>query len=427
MPDHAIDLATTTDVVIVGSGFGGLAAAKRLGRSGLSVTLITANAQYLFQPLLYQVATGILDSATVAPKAADLLARHQNITVVEGTVVDVDAEASTVTYVGADGEHTLAFSSLIAATGASQSYFGRDDYADRTFALKSLEDATALRAQILDRLELARTTTDPEVRAAASSFVIVGAGATGVEVAGQIAEVARRHFKQEVSITLVDGLPKVLPAFGGSLSDYAARTLRKHGVEVVLNSLVTDISDGVVTVAVDKGAQTRSFRADTIVWSAGVRAADFAEILAKATGCETDRAGRLLINPDLTVGGVATIYAIGDMTSLKGYPGQSPVAMQQGRHAADIVARKKLPGTEFKYFDKGSMAIINTGSAVVNVRDLIKMNGLPAFGAWLAVHVYYLAGFSNQLTAIARWLGSFIGRDRRGFDEAQAPKVEATR
>lgn len=404
-----------TDVVIVGSGFGGLAAAKQLSKSGIDYVVISSTPEHLFQPLLYQVATGILESDEIAPDMKAILRRHDNADVRQGTVVSVDPDRRVVTYETADGYTQLGYRYLVAATGASQSYFGRDDYAEKTFALKTLDDARLLRSQIKRVFAEARVTTDPARRTQLLSFVVVGAGATGVEVAGQIKELAKRYFRQEVSVTLVEGVDKVLPPFGGSLSDYSRQALLDSGVDVQLNTLVTDIDNGVVTV---KGpAGERKIAAETVVWSAGVKAGPFAGVLAAATGAETDRAGRLLINDDLTVGGYANIFAIGDMTSLKGYPGQSPVAMQEGRHVADIIRHKKQAATPFTYWDKGSMAVINRFNAVTKLNELVKFRGVIAWFAWLAVHLFYLVGFRNRFAAIVSWLVAFAGTRRPGFAE----------
>ncbi|MEV4129217.1 NAD(P)/FAD-dependent oxidoreductase [Nocardia sp. NPDC049707] len=406
------------DVVIVGSGFGGLAAAKQLAKSGIDYVLISSTPEHLFQPLLYQVATGVLASHEIAPPIASVLRRHKEADVRLGKVVAIDADNAVLTYEH-DGAHTqIRYGSLIAATGASQSYFGRDDFADRTFSLKTIDDAKLLRAQI-ERVFTEAKGADAETRKRLLSFVVVGAGATGVEVAGQLEELAKRHYHQEVSVTLVEGAGEVLPPFGGGLSEYAKESLTKSGVEVLLGTFVTDIEFGKVTVK-DKQGIERRIAAETVVWSAGVQAGGFAQLLAEATGCETDRAGRLLINPDLTVGGHADIYAIGDMTSLNGYPGQSPVAMQEGRHAADIIRRKKRPGTPFTYWDKGSMAVISRFSAVVKLNEHITFRGIIAWTMWLAVHLLYLVGFRNRFAAVASWLIAFIGTGRPGFDEADA-------
>ncbi|MFI5718108.1 NAD(P)/FAD-dependent oxidoreductase [Nocardia sp. NPDC051750] len=403
------------DVVIIGSGFGGLAAAKQLAKAGVDYVLISSTPEHLFQPLLYQVATGVLASEEIAPPIANILRRHKEADVRLGQVTAIEPDAAILTYRTPDGDRRIRYGSLIAATGASQSYFGRDDFADKTYSLKTIDDAKLLRAQI-ERVFREAADADEETRRRLLSFVVVGAGATGVEVAGQLKELAKRHFHQEVSVTLVEGAGAVLPPFGGGLSEYAKKTLTRSGVEVLLGTFVTDIEAGQVTVK-DKEGQQRQIDAETIVWSAGVQAGGFAKLLAEATGCETDRAGRLLINPDLTVGGYADIYAIGDMTSLNGYPGQSPVAMQEGRHAADIISRDKHAGTPFVYWDKGSMAVISRFSAVTKLNERITFRGTLAWIIWLAVHLFYLVGFRNRFAAVLSWLVAFIGTGRPGFEE----------
>ena len=404
------------DVVIIGSGFGGLAAAKRLAKAGVDYVLISSTPEHLFQPLLYQVATGVLAAEEIAPPIANILRRHKQADVRQGEVSAIDPDAAVLTYRTPDGTaRRIRYGSLIAATGASQSYFGRDDFADKTYSLKTIDDAKLLRTQI-ERVFREAADVDAETRRRLLSFVVVGAGATGVEVAGQLKELAKRYYHQEVSVTLVEGAGAVLPPFGGGLSEYAKKSLTSSGVEVLLQTFVTDIDGTTVTVKDKDGAQ-RQIEAETIVWSAGVQAGGFAKLLAEATGCDTDRAGRLLINPDLTVAGYADIYAIGDMTSLKGYPGQSPVAMQEGRHAADIVSRDKHPGTEFVYWDKGSMAVISRFSAVTKLNERITFRGLIAWVIWLVVHLFYLVGFRNRFAAVLSWLVAFIGTGRPGFAE----------
>ncbi|GAA5062697.1 NAD(P)/FAD-dependent oxidoreductase [Nocardia callitridis] len=416
----------TAGVVIVGSGFGGLAAAKQLAKSGVDFVLISSTPEHLFQPLLYQVATGVLASEEIAPPIAGILRRHREADVRLGKVVAVDPDRAVLTYENDGERRRIRYGSLIAATGASQSYFGRDDFADKTYSLKTVDDAKLLRAQI-QRVFAEAEHADAETRRRLLSFVVVGAGATGVEVAGQLTELAKRYFHQEVSVTLVEGAGEVLPPFGGGLSEYAKKSLTRSGVDVQLGTFVTDIEEGSVTVK-DKAGTERAITAETVVWSAGVQVGGFAATLAEATGVETDRAGRLLINPDLTVGGYADIYAIGDMTSLNRYPGQSPVAMQEGRHAADIIRRKTLPGTAFRYVDKGSMAVISRFSAVTKLNERITFRGVIAWFMWLAVHLFYLVGFRNRFAAVVSWLVAFIGRGRPGFAEVRraakkAPKV----
>ncbi|QIS05368.1 FAD-binding protein [Nocardia brasiliensis] len=411
----------TAGVVIVGSGFGGLSAAKQLAKSGIDYVLISSTPEHLFQPLLYQVATGVLASEEIAPPIAGILRRHREADVRLGKVVAIDPDKAIVTYEHDGTQHRIRYGSLIAATGASQSYFGRDDFAEKTFSLKTIDDAKLLRSQI-QRVFAEAANADAETKRRLLSFVVVGAGATGVEVAGQLKELAKRYYHQEVSVTLVEGAGEVLPPFGGGLSEYAKKSLTRSGVEVLLGTFVTDIEHGKVTVK-DKSGVEHGIAAETVVWSAGVQAGGFAKVLAEATGVETDRAGRLLINPDLTVGGYADIYAIGDMTSLNGYPGQSPVAMQEGRHAADIIRRKKQAGTAFKYWDKGSMAVISRFSAVTKLTDKITFRGVLAWFVWLAVHLFYLVGFRNRFAAVASWLVAFIGTGRPGFAEVdKAPR-----
>ena len=414
------------DVVIVGSGFGGLAAARQLNKSGIRYLMISSTPEHLFQPLLYQVATGVLESHEIAPDVSGVLARHRNGGVVLGKVIAVDPDEAILTYEADGRAHRVAYGSLIVATGASQSYFGRDDFADRTFALKTIDDAKRLRAQI-KRVFAEAPSQDYDRRRQLRSFVVVGAGATGVEVAGQIAELAKRYYRQPVFVTLVEGMGEVLPPFGGSLSRYAKEALEKRGVEVLLGTFVTDIDGGIVTVKGRDGF-TRQIAAETVVWSAGVQAGTFAKVLAEATGCETDRAGRLLINKDLTVGGYANIYAVGDVTSLNGYPGQSPVAMQEARHAADIIRRRKPAGTSFVYWDKGSMSVISRFAAVAKLNEHVKFRGVIAWFAWLAVHLFYLVGFRNRFAAVVSWLVAFAGTKRPGFaevDEFTASPEEA--
>jgi NADH dehydrogenase len=414
----------TAEVVIVGSGFGGLAAAKQLSKSGVNYVLISSTPEHLFQPLLYQVATGVLPAADIAPPIAGILRNHKGAQVRQGTVIGLDAAAAVLTYETPEGIRTIRYGSLIAATGANQSYFGRDDFAEKTFSLKTIEDATRLRAQI-EHVFAAAETADPQTRERLLSFVVVGAGPTGVEVAGQLKELSKRYYHRDVTVTLVEGAGKVLPPFGGNLSDYAKKSLGRNGVEVLLDTFVTDIEPGKVTVK-DKDGVERGLAAETVVWSAGVQAGGFAKLLAEATGCETDRAGRLLINPDCTVGSHADIYAIGDMTSLNGYPGQSPTAMQEGRHVADIIRRKKAPATPFVYWDKGSMAVISRFSAVTKLNEKIMFTGTLAWVTWLAVHLFYLVGFRNRFVAVASWLVAFIGSGRPGFTEVEKTTAAAT-
>ncbi|WP_345346381.1 NAD(P)/FAD-dependent oxidoreductase [Rhodococcus olei] len=418
-----------TEVVIVGSGFGALATAKKLAKAGKPFVLISETTEHLFQPLLYQVATGVLAAGEIAPSVRAILAKYPKADVRLGRVVDVHAEAKELVYEAAGQRHTLGYDSLVAATGARQSYFGRDEFAKVTYALKTVDDAERLRAQIVRCFEEAHTTSDPERRKNLLSFIVIGAGATGVELAGQIKELAGRYFEQsirgvtadDVTVTLVEGAGVAMPAYGGKLSEYTRTSLENAGVEVVLNTLVTDIDEHGATLKAHGEQDGVRRTAETIIWSAGVQANDFARVLAERTGCETDRAGRLLVNPDLTVGGRADIFAVGDMTSLNNLPGQSPVAMQGGRHVARTILGKTKRGTPFRFRDKGSMAIINRFRAVTKVKG-IELTGVLAWVLWLAVHMVYLVGFRNRYVAVMSWFGSFLGHRRPHFHYAQEPQ-----
>ncbi len=424
--------AERTEVVIVGSGFGALAAAKKLAKAKTPFVLISETTEHLFQPLLYQVATGVLSPGEIAPPIRAILAKHPQADVRLGRVVAVDAERREVVYEAGEERRRLGYTTLIAATGARQAYFGNDHFADVTFALKTIDDAERLRRQILRCFEEAHTTTDPERRRDLLTFLVIGAGATGVELGGQIKELAQRYFAtslhdlspEDVTVKIIEGADKALPPFGGKLSEYVAESLRKDGVDVVLNTFVTDIDATGATLKDSATGEERRVTADTIIWSAGVQANDFAGVLAEATGCETDRAGRLLVNPDLTVGSRADIFAVGDMMSLDKLPGQSPVAMQGGRHAAAIASGKRAAGTPFKYRDKGSMAIINRFRAITRI-GRIELTGFIAWVLWLAVHLMYMVGFRNRYVAVMSWVGSFVGRHRPHFHYSQGAVPQA--
>ncbi len=418
-----------TETVIVGSGFGALATAKKLAKAGRPFVLISETTEHLFQPLLYQVATGVLSAGEIAPSVRAILQDYPKADVRLGRVVGVDAEAKELVYEAAGERHTIGYDTLVAATGARQSYFGRDEFAKVTYALKTVNDAKRLRDQIVRCFEEAHTTSDAERAKNLLSFIVIGAGATGVELAGQIKELAGRYFEQsirgitaaDVTVTLVEGAGVAMPAYGGKLSEYTKASLEKAGVEVVLNTLVTDIDAHGATLKAHGETEGVRRTAETVIWSAGVQANDFAAVLAEQTGCDTDRAGRLLVNPDLTVGGRADIFAVGDMTSLNNLPGQSPVAMQGGRHVARTILGKTKRGTPFKFRDKGSMAIINRFRAVTKVKN-IELTGALAWVLWLAVHMVYLVGFRNRYVAVMSWMGSFLGHRRPHFHYAQEPQ-----
>ncbi len=408
-------------VVIIGSGFGGLFAAKALSGKDVEVTLISRTGHHLFQPLLYQVATGILSEGDIAPTTRDILARDKNVRVILGDVHDIDIEARTVTSRSLSQETVTDYDSLIVAAGAGQSYFGNDQFARYAPGMKDIDNALELRGRIFGAFELAETTTDPEELERLLTFVVVGAGPTGVEMAGQIAELSRKTLPHEfrhvnpsdARVVLLDGAPKVLPAFGDRLSGRARRSLEKRGVEVQLEAMVTDVDAAGLEVK-DQDGTTRRIESMTKVWAAGVAASPLGAMLAKQSGAEIDRAGRVHVEEDLTLQGHPEIFLLGDMINLKGYPGVAQLAIQGGRYAAkEIVGRLegKEPQAPFKYFDKGSMATISKYSAVASI-GRVNFAGFFAWIAWLAVHLMAMVGFKNRISTLLNWIITFVGDNR---------------
>jgi NADH dehydrogenase len=407
-------------VVIVGAGFGGLFATRALRKAPVDVTLINSTAYHLFQPLLYQVATGILSEGEIAPPIREILRRQANVDVKLGTVTDVDVAARTVACEAPGLRYTVGYDTLIVAAGASQSYFGNDRYADFAPGMKSIDDALELRARIFGSFELADLQEDPADAEKWLTFVVVGAGPTGVEMAGQIAELAHRtlpgqyrHIDPRTArIILVDALDAVLNTFGDHLSTRALRQLHLLGVEVELKTKVVGVDATGIEVETDRGR--RRIDSITKIWAAGVAAPPLARRLAEAAGVSTDRAGRIPVNPDCTVPGHPEIFAIGDMMALDQLPGVAQVAIQSGRYAADQIKRRltgKEAGPPFRYVDKGSMATISRFSAVASI-GRIRLSGFAGWLVWLAVHLLYLVGFKNRVTAVLHWAVSFVGRGR---------------
>ncbi len=408
-------------VVVIGSGFGGLFAAKRLKRAGVDVTMISRTTHHLFQPLLYQVATGILSEGEIAPAAREVLRRRKYLEILLGDVTDIDLDAHTVTSVAGDASTVTPYDSLIVAAGATTSYFGHDEFAANAPGLKSVDDALELRARILAAFEYAELEADEKARDEWLTFAVVGAGATGVEMAGQISELAHRTLVKEfrridtrrTRIVLVDALDDVLGTFGTKLSAGAARQLEKMGVEVWLSERVVDVDDHSITVEDRSGARTR-LPARTVVWAAGVQASSLTKTLAEQSGAELDRGGRVKVQPDCTLPGHPDVFVIGDMMSLNDYPGVAQVAMQQGKYAADAIRgrlRHKPEPKPFHYFDKGSMATISRFRAVASIGPF-RFGGFIAWVLWLIVHIMYLVGFKNRVTTVLHWAVSFIGRGR---------------
>ena len=406
--------------MIVGAGFGGLFATKALNGAGVEITLINGTAYHLFQPLLYQMATGILSEGEIAPPVREILRRQRNVDVRLGWVTDVDVDAKRVVVRAPGLDYTVEYDTLIVAAGASQSYFGNDQFAEFAPGMKSIDDALELRARIFGAFELADLQTDPEAVERWLTFVVVGAGPTGVEMAGQIAELARRTLRGQyrhidpgrARVILVDAVGAVLSSFGDDLSTRALRRLHLLGVEVELKTKVVGVDATGIDVETERGRER--IPSMTKMWAAGVAAPPLAAALAKATGAPTDRAGRIQVEPDLTVPGHPEIFAVGDMMALDQLPGVAQVAIQGGRYAADQIKRRlagKDGGRPFKYLDKGSMATISRFSAVASIGK-VNVSGFLGWLIWLAVHLLYLVGFKNRLTAVLHWTVSFLGRGR---------------
>ncbi|MEP6851126.1 MAG: NAD(P)/FAD-dependent oxidoreductase [bacterium] len=408
-------------VVVIGSGFGGLSAARALKNAPVDVTVISRTAHHLFQPLLYQVATGILSEGEIAPATREILRRQKNARVLLGYVDQIDLEAKTVHSTALGVETVTRYDSLIVSAGSSTSYFGHDEYSLDAPGLKSIDDALEIRARIFNSFEYAELEPDPAVREEWMTFVVVGAGPTGVEMAGQIAELAHRTLRHnyraidpaEARIVLLDAAGSVLGSFGNPLAAKTAKELRKLGIEVWLNEKVVGVDERGIDVVDDQGRPDR-ISARTTVWAAGVRASSLTKQLAAQSGAELDRGGRIKISPDLTLPGHPEVFVIGDMTTLKDYPGVAQVAIQGARFATKTI-KKRLAGRatkpEFLYFDKGNMATISRFRAVASIGP-VRLFGFIAWLMWLFVHLFYLVGFKNRVTTLLHWAVSFIGRGR---------------
>jgi NADH:ubiquinone reductase (H+-translocating) len=428
-------------VVVIGGGFAGLQAVHHLRRADVEVTLIDRRNFHLFQPLSYQVATGALSATEICFPLRWIFRRHRNVRVLmaEVTEFDLEGRAVRVRPVAGDGEPFLVpYDTLIVAGGSYYGYFGHDEWKDVAREVKSLESALAVRAQILSAFEAAEIETDDEKRRALLTFVVVGGGPTGVEMAGQIGELARDTLRREfrsvnpadARVLLIETVDRVLTTFPPSLSARATRSLERLGVTPLLGHTVVGIDEEGVTIEDPQKRQER-IPSRTVIWAAGVTASSMAGRLGEATDAETDRAGRVSVQPDLTLPGHPDVFAVGDMVRVTGedgqlqqLPGVAPVAMQQGRYAAKVV-RARQRGREyepFRYRDKGNVATIGRSRAVADIKGL-KVSGFPAWLLWLVIHIWYLIGFQNRLLVLIRWSGSFFTRGRGGrvieeFEEA---------
>ena len=406
-----------TKIVIVGAGFGGLAAAKALKNTSAEITLIDRTNHHLFQPLLYQVATAVLTPSQIATPIRSILRSQKNVTVILGEVTGVDNDKKCVFVTDADRENVpIAYDYLILATGATHSYFGHNEFEAFAPGLKSLADAEAARNKILQAFELAEAEDNPALHRDLLTFILVGAGPTGVEMAGALAVLVRTSLKSEfrridpasARIVLVDMAPRVLGPFSEELSKAAKSRLEKLGVEVRLGHSVEHIDADGIVVAGERIASK------TVIWTAGVAPSP----AGKWLNAETDRAGRVRIQKDLTVPGHAEIFVVGDTASLdqngKPLPGVAQVAMQQGRYAAKVIHSRvtgKRPPDSFSYFDKGSMAVVGKGFAVLQ-SGKVQMSGLGAWFTWAAVHLQFLATSSLRLGVFLQWAWTYVTGQR---------------
>ncbi len=408
-------------VVIIGGGFGGVRAAKSLARAGVDVTLIDRTNHHLFQPLLYQVATGVLSPGQIAPPLRSLFRGEDYVEVLLADVESVDLARRVVRAVSWE-RLEIPYDTLIVAAGATHSYFGHDDWAAIAPGMKTLDDAIRLRSRILGAFELAEQAEDESERRAWLTFAIVGAGPTGVELAGQIALLAHRVLRGEyrhmnpasVRVLLLDAAPAVLGAFPASLQRGAKRSLERLGIEVDLDHPVTSVDTDGVTLG--EGERAARVTARTVIWAAGVRAAPLGAQLAEQTGAEIDRAGRVSVGPDLSLPGHPEVFAIGDMIAIPDVPGTAQPAIQEGKYVARVI-RARLDGRpaprRFKYLDLGSIATIGRTQAVADLFGRIRLQGFPAFVIWGIVHLAYLVGWGNRFGAVTRWMWTLLARNRR--------------
>src|SRR4051812_48838995 len=410
-------------VVVVGGGFGGLNVTRALADADADVTLVDRTNHHLFQPLLYQVAAGILPPGLIAPALRSVVRTESNVRTVLAEVHDIDLARRVVHARGPDERAMeLLYDTLVVAAGATHSYFGQDRFAEFAPGMKTIEDARYLRDGILAKFEMAELATDPQERADWLTFVVIGAGPTGVELVGQIAELAHQVLPRDyrdvntadARILLLEGAPSVLPPFDAKLQAYTQRQLEKMGVEVRLNTLAVDMDHDSITVKGHSGMET--IRARTRIWAAGVQASPLAQLLADKTGAQTDRSGRIPVNPDCTIPGHPEIFAIGDMALLNKLPGVAQPAIQQGKYLGKVIKARLAGGPEsgpFKYRDRGSMATIGHKAAVADAFGR-KITGLPAYLMWGFVHVAYLVGWGNRLGAMYTWARALYLSKNRG-------------
>jgi NADH dehydrogenase len=410
-------------VVIIGSGFGGLTAAKALKRADVDIKLIARTTHHLFQPLLYQVATGIISEGEIAPPTRIILRKQHNTQVLLGDVLGINLAGKTVKSDLLGHTYITPYDSLIVAAGAGQSYFGNDHFAEFAPGMKSIDDALELRGRILSAFEQAERSSDPARREKLLTFTVVGAGPTGVEMAGQIAELADHTLKgsfrdidtTKARVILLDAAPQVLPPMGEKLGAKAAARLEKMGVEIQLGAMVTDVDRNGLTVK-DSDGTIRRIECAAKVWSAGVSASPLGKQLAEQSTVELDRAGRVKVLPDLSIPANPNVFVVGDMAYVEGVPGMAQGAIQGAKYAAKTI-KAELKGADpaerepFQYFDKGSMATVSRFSAVAQIGPL-EFGGFIAWLAWLVLHLVYLVGFKTKITTLISWTVTFLSTHR---------------
>jgi NADH dehydrogenase len=410
-------------VVIVGGGFAGLFAARALRRAAVQVTLIDRAEHHLFQPLLYQCATGILSEGKIAAPLRAILSKNQNVAFVLAEVTGIDAGRRQVQAMRPGGQTTaFGYDYLIVAAGVEQSYFGHDEYARYAPGMKTIEDALVIRRRVFGAFEMAESATDMAERRRWLTFALVGAGPTGVELAGQIREVATKTLRAEyrqiksedARVLLFDGGAAPLAPFGPKLSAKASRTLDKLGVEQHMHSIVTQIDGTGLSVRAEDGSQTR-YDAGTILWTAGIAAPSVATAVAQATGAKQDRAGRIEVGTDLSIPGHPEIMITGDVMSLNKLPGVAEVAMQTGLYAGRRIRHEvagRAAAKPFRYYDLGSAAYLSRGRAVVSVGRL-QFGGFPGWVVWLFIHIGFMTGYRNRFGALLSWWFAFTRGLRR--------------
>ena len=408
-------------VVIVGGGFGGLYTAKALKQSSVQVTLIDKRNFHLFQPLLYQVATGGLSPSDIASPLRLILRQHKNVQVLLNSVVDLKPKDKQIIL---DDDKSISYDILILATGSTHHYFGNDQWENHAPGLSTVEDALEIRNRVFGAFEAAEKENDPIKRQAWLTFVIVGGGPTGVELAGAVAEIVNSSMKgnfnnftpKDAKIILIEGLERVLPPYPTELSSKAEQELCNLGVTIHTQSMVTSISEN--NIVLRKGEKYEQITSHTILWAAGVKASSIGKKLAEKTGAQIERAGRVIVEPDLSIIGFPDIFVIGDLSSFshqnnKPLPGIAPVAMQQAKYVAKLI-QKQLKGESlpsFVYKDYGSMAVIGKNKAVADFK-FIKLSGFLAWFIWIWVHIYYLIEFDNKLVVLIQWIWNYFTQGR---------------